>query len=244
MCILLDHQVLLYVTAKLYALSNLLTVCFSWRDCIHDNRAPLHLRLLWLSLAHSPRVAPPPGRHGCRETPSERVFRRVHGAHSAGCAQCVRSCCFPPSLFTSSWLPLQVVHVHCHRDVSPDLGVTLPSSLTRDADMRNGRRGILVRPTTLHLFSSCRLTIFILACSTGTSCSSGKVAGLIFYETFSYLWTSQVIGNVALATMAGGPFGSASEYSLLSRLAIGYDADGALSGWYYFGPREQGNMVR
>ncbi|PSS37822.1 hypothetical protein PHLCEN_2v290 [Hermanssonia centrifuga] len=58
------------------------------------------------------------------------------------------------------------------------------------------------------------------SCSTGTSCSSGKVAGLIFYETFSYLWTSQVIGNVALATMAGGPFGS----------------------WYYFGPREQGQM--
>ncbi|KAH8083752.1 DUF580-domain-containing protein [Cristinia sonorae] len=60
------------------------------------------------------------------------------------------------------------------------------------------------------------------SCSTGTSCSSGKVAGLIFFETFAYLWTSQVIGNVALATMAGGPFGS----------------------WYYFGPREQGLMPK
>ncbi|KAL4254261.1 Protein PNS1 [Abortiporus biennis] len=58
------------------------------------------------------------------------------------------------------------------------------------------------------------------SCSTGTSCSSSTVAGLIFFETFSFLWTSQVIGNVALATMAGGPFGS----------------------WYYFGPREQGQM--
>ncbi|TCD67439.1 Protein pns1, partial [Steccherinum ochraceum] len=60
------------------------------------------------------------------------------------------------------------------------------------------------------------------SCNDGSSCSSGKVAGLVFYETFSYLWTSQVIGNVALATMAGGPFGS----------------------WYYFGPREQGMMPK
>lgn len=60
------------------------------------------------------------------------------------------------------------------------------------------------------------------SCSTGTSCSSSKVAGLIIYATFSYLWTSQVIGNVALATLAGGPFGS----------------------WYYFGPRDQGMMPR
>ncbi|KAF8234031.1 DUF580-domain-containing protein [Tricholoma matsutake] len=49
-----------------------------------------------------------------------------------------------------------------------------------------------------------------------SGCSSGKVAGLIFYATFSFLWTSQVTGNVALATLAGGPYGS----------------------WYYFGPGE------
>jgi len=53
--------------------------------------------------------------------------------------------------------------------------------------------------------------------SCGTSCSSGKVAGLIFYATFSYLWTSQVVGNVALATLAGGPYGA----------------------WYYFGPNSE-----
>ncbi|KIY53121.1 integral to plasma membrane protein [Fistulina hepatica ATCC 64428] len=58
------------------------------------------------------------------------------------------------------------------------------------------------------------------SCNTGTSCSSSKVAGLIVYATFSYLWTSQVVGNVALVTMSGGPFGS----------------------WYYFGPRELGEM--
>ncbi|KAJ4483429.1 plasma-membrane choline transporter-domain-containing protein [Lentinula aciculospora] len=57
------------------------------------------------------------------------------------------------------------------------------------------------------------------SCST-SSCSSGKVAGLIFYATFSYLWTSQVIANVALATLAGGPYGA----------------------WYYFGPKEMGEM--
>ncbi|KAF8161084.1 plasma-membrane choline transporter-domain-containing protein [Crassisporium funariophilum] len=59
------------------------------------------------------------------------------------------------------------------------------------------------------------------SCGT-SSCSSGKVAGLIFFETFSFIWTSQVTGNVALATLAGGPYGS----------------------WYYFGPRELGEMPK
>ncbi|KAF9784470.1 plasma-membrane choline transporter-domain-containing protein [Thelephora terrestris] len=56
------------------------------------------------------------------------------------------------------------------------------------------------------------------SCNTGTSCSSGTVAGLIFFEIFSYYWTSEVINNVVLATLAGGPYGS----------------------WYYFGPKGQG----
>jgi hypothetical protein len=55
--------------------------------------------------------------------------------------------------------------------------------------------------------------------SCGSSCSSGKVAGLVFYATFSYLWTSQVVGNVALTTLAGS-----------------YGA------WYYFGPSEMGEL--
>ena len=46
------------------------------------------------------------------------------------------------------------------------------------------------------------------ACGNGSACSSGKVAGLIFFEVFAYLWASQVIGNVSLATLAGGPYGS------------------------------------
>ncbi|KXN90606.1 Protein PNS1 [Leucoagaricus sp. SymC.cos] len=52
-------------------------------------------------------------------------------------------------------------------------------------------------------------------CSASRDCSSAKVAGLIFFETFAFLWASQVIGNVALATLAGGPYGC----------------------WYYFGPK-------
>ncbi|KAH7108385.1 DUF580-domain-containing protein [Auriculariales sp. MPI-PUGE-AT-0066] len=55
-----------------------------------------------------------------------------------------------------------------------------------------------------------------------TSCSSGIVAGVVFFEVFSYIWTSQVIGNVALATLAGGVYG----------------------GWYYFGPASAGVMPK
>jgi len=55
-----------------------------------------------------------------------------------------------------------------------------------------------------------------------TSCSSGTVAGLIFFEVFAYIWTSQVIANVALATLAGGVYG----------------------GWYYFGPKELGVLPK
>ncbi|KAL4073935.1 plasma-membrane choline transporter-domain-containing protein [Scleroderma yunnanense] len=60
------------------------------------------------------------------------------------------------------------------------------------------------------------------SCGTASSCSSAKVTGLLVYSVFSYLWTSQVIGNVALATLAGGPYGC----------------------WYYFGPRGLGQMPK
>jgi hypothetical protein len=60
------------------------------------------------------------------------------------------------------------------------------------------------------------------ACNQNTgSCSSGKVAGLIFFATFAYYWVSQVIANVCLTTLSGGVFG----------------------GWYYFGPRSAGGGV-
>ncbi|CAG7855020.1 Protein PNS1 [Serendipita indica DSM 11827] len=51
-----------------------------------------------------------------------------------------------------------------------------------------------------------------------TSCTNATLIGLIVFEFFGYLWMSQVIANVTLATLAGGPFGS----------------------WYYFGPKGQG----
>jgi hypothetical protein len=57
--------------------------------------------------------------------------------------------------------------------------------------------------TTQNLDPGLYLTI---ACAT-TSCSSGKVAGLVFYATFSYYWISQVIANVILTTLSGGIFG-------------------------------------
>ena len=73
----------------------------------------------------------------------------------------------------------------------------------------------------IHVLCIGHILILFTACDS-SSCSSGKVAGLVFFETFSFLWTSQVICNVSLATLAGGPYGS----------------------WYYFGPRELGVMVR
>ena len=78
-----------------------------------------------------------------------------------------------------------------------------------------------------------------LVCEADNSCSSSKLIGFIIYETFSFLWTSQVVGNVALATLAGGPFGSkASDTNLRVCLLTRTHP-----GWYYFGPREQGLMV-
>ncbi len=57
------------------------------------------------------------------------------------------------------------------------------------------------------------------ACATN-ACSSGKVAGLVFFATFAFLWISQVVANVCLATLAGGAFG----------------------GWYYYGPAVKGGQ--
>jgi hypothetical protein len=54
----------------------------------------------------------------------------------------------------------------------------------------------------------------VVACATN-ACSGSKVAGLIFYATFAYIWVSQVIANVVLCTLAGGVYG----------------------GWYYSGAR-------
>jgi hypothetical protein len=87
--------------------------------------------------------------------------------------------------------------------------------------MPNGHQEILVCGSVLCPIYGLNVITINAGCAS-SGCSSGKVAGLIFFETFSFLWTSQVVGNVALATLAGGPYGS----------------------WYYFGPRELGEMVR
>lgn len=45
------------------------------------------------------------------------------------------------------------------------------------------------------------------ACVSSNSCSQGKVIGLIVYSTFSFFWTSQVVANIVLCTLAGGVYG-------------------------------------
>lgn len=62
-----------------------------------------------------------------------------------------------------------------------------------------------------------------IVCEEGNSCSKAKLIGFIVYETFAFLWTSQVIGNVALATLAGGPFGSTSPVMLTLPLVVYLD---------------------
>ena len=51
--------------------------------------------------------------------------------------------------------------------------------------------------------------------TSSTSCTNATQIGLIVFEVFAYIWMSQVVANVTLATLAGGPFRS----------------------WYYFGPQ-------
>lgn len=80
-------------------------------------------------------------------------------------------------------------------------------------DIRNGHLAIRV---SVHCQSIQSSSNDHTGCGNGTSCSGSTVAGLVFYAVFSYLWTSQVIGNVALATLAGGAYGS--EYSWATQL--------------------------
>ncbi|KAJ7287527.1 DUF580-domain-containing protein [Mycena rebaudengoi] len=75
------------------------------------------------------------------------------------------------------------------------------------------------------------------SCATDGGCSSGKVAGLIFFEVFSFLWTSQVIGNAPLAagtTSARAAEGEMPKHPTLSAfgrastLSLGSIAFGSL----------------
>lgn len=80
--------------------------------------------------------------------------------------------------------------------------------------------GLIVQTAVSAWYAYTTIAIYVAynpnsaSCAT-TSCSSAKVTGLIVYATFSYIWLSQVIANVVLATLAGGVYG----------------------GWYYYGPR-------
>jgi len=52
------------------------------------------------------------------------------------------------------------------------------------------------------------------ACPNGAACSTSRLAGFLVYDTFSYLWASQVVGNVVIATLAGGPYGVWYHYGV------------------------------
>lgn len=39
------------------------------------------------------------------------------------------------------------------------------------------------------------------------------MAGLVFYVTFSFYWTTQVVANIVLCTLAGGIFGGELGYA-------------------------------
>jgi len=74
------------------------------------------------------------------------------------------------------------------------------------------------------------------------------LGGLVFYLTFSYLWTSQVIGNVCLATMAGGPYGGMCFYPHTFSIEFCNSSFKVLfkincTGWYYYGPASMGEMA-
>ena len=101
---------------------------------------------------------------------------------------------------------MQVVFLHLDCNASDPVCLATYNLSNHAADIRNGHLAVQVsvNPATKYSQSSNNHA----GCGNGTSCSGSTVAGLVFYAVFSYLWTSQVIGNVALATLAGGAYGS------------------------------------
>ena len=78
-----------------------------------------------------------------------------------------------------------------------------------------------------------------VVCKAEKTCSIGAVIGLIIFETFSFIWTSGVIGNITIATLAGGPYGGLSLEIPLNVILCTY----SYSVWYYKGPRHQDESV-
>lgn len=66
------------------------------------------------------------------------------------------------------------------------------------------------------------------------------MAGLIFFATFAYIWVSQVIANVILATLAGGVYGG-QVTSCLSVSCFRHCLPFGSYRWYYSGPRDTAN---
>ena len=88
----------------------------SLRDYIHNYRAFICFRLLWLPLADPSGIPPLADCHGRLETPSKRILCRFYCSNPASCGQRVRN---PAYLFLkfAYGVTSQLVRVHRHRNV-------------------------------------------------------------------------------------------------------------------------------
>jgi hypothetical protein len=193
----------------------LISFLSSWGNHLYHHCRSVSPFILWVQITHSSCFATTSSSDGRSKSSFERLCRGVCGLDGSSSASSVSAVTRP---FSITDIYSQVVYFHSYCDVSAAISLLL-LQCSNNLDTPSGRREALVCPITRFLICFVMLTSYIACASSG--CSSSKVAGLIFYATFSFLWTSQVIGNVALATLAGGPFGT----------------------WYYFGPRDMGQMV-
>lgn len=143
--------------------------------------------LLWIQISYPSRVTFTPSHHGHIKTSHECLRGGIQFPRSASHLERVSALSVWYGLATKWW----IAGLHSR-------------PLQR---MPSGHLAIPVRSPVKFLVIL-TYTYRITACGNGSACSSGKVAGLIFFEVFAYLWASQVIGNVSLATLAGGPYGS------------------------------------
>lgn len=79
-------------------------------------------------------------------------------------------------------------------------------------------------------------------CGSGANgCNKPMGYGFVIFMGISYIYTSITVGNVAVVTLAGGPFGC--EHGCLGLLDRLQCLTG-LTGWYYFGSRTSHQMPR
>ena len=90
MRVLLDDTLLVYaVSVQCACYVRLMCFLPSWSDYLHYHRTILDICLLRLPCTHPPRFTASASGHGRRETPLERVCRRLHRTHNTGRVECV-----------------------------------------------------------------------------------------------------------------------------------------------------------